>query len=91
MIDWITGLAGFGIGIAVVLLAQYELAVWRASRRPPTKQDVSDLLHALSVWADKYAAARPSGRYLKRREAELFAACTKVGLMWIRQDNRGDS
>lgn len=46
--------------------------------------EVAALMRALSEWAERYAVARPTGRYLKRREAVLFEACTKVGLMWIR-------
>lgn len=51
-------------------------------------EELDDLRCALSDWAHKYREAKPTGRYLKRREADLFAACEKVGLTWLRPEHR---
>jgi hypothetical protein len=72
------------VGAALALLVQYEWAVYRATRRPPTKAQIDDLRRALATWAERYQEAKPTGRYAKAREAELYAACTKVGLLWVR-------
>lgn len=81
--------AYFLLGVSLTLLAQYELAVYRATRRPPSKDDARALLAALSVWAEKYAEANPKKKCYKVRDGELFAACTKVGLMWLRPKPNG--
>ena len=36
---------------------------------------------ALMTWVRLYALARPKGKHLKRREADLFAACVAAGLV----------
>jgi len=82
------GVCAFALGIAAVLLTQYWIAVYRATQRPPTKKDVLALRRALAAWARKYEVAKPTGKYLKRREKDLFDACAKVGLMWIAPEER---
>ncbi len=80
--------ACFLLGVSLTLLAQYEVAIWRLTRRPPSKVETGDLLAALSVWAEKYQLANPKKKCFKQRDGELFAACTKVGLMWLRPQRK---
>jgi hypothetical protein len=74
--------ACFLLGVSLTLLARYEIAVYRATRLPPSKKDVTNLLTALATWAEKFNMAKPTRA--KERERDLFDACTKVGLMWLR-------
>lgn len=76
----------FALGASIMWIAFLAGDLWRRSQRPPSEAQLRDLRRALAAWARKYEQAKPSGRYLKRREAELFDACTKVGLMWISPD-----
>ncbi len=74
----------FLLGVLCSLLAQNVRAKYHASRCPPSRDDVKNLLEALSVWAEKYAEANPKKKCFKVRDGELFQACTKVGLMWLK-------
>ena len=74
----------FLVGVFVGLRAE-------GRRHIPTREEVDDLRRALSVWAEQYRRAKPVGKHRKVREVELFAACTKVGLMWISPEGDASS
>lgn len=91
MSDPLSHVVMFLIGFALMALIRYEWAVWRQFRRPPSSSEIKDLRRALATWAEAYKKAdpKPHSKYFKHREAELFRACCKVGLIWINPDRQG--